>query len=328
VSETYDVIVVGLGAMGSATAYHLARRGCRILGLDQYPPGHTFGSSHGESRIIRELYYEHPLYVPMVKRAYELWTELEAESGVALLFTNGGLMLGVPSGRIVTGSRESAILHGIPYEDLDADEIHRRFHAFRPPERFVGIWDARAGYLRADRVIHAHLELAQRHGAELVFGETVVSWDADGQGVTVATPTRRYRGGRLVLAAGPWMARIVADLALPLMAERQAVAWFDPPASIDDFAPDRFPIYICEDELGRAVYGFPRLETGVKAAIYHEGEMVSDPADAGRAVDLQEVRALQEALAPVIPALARAHRHARHAVHHRFPSGAPSGTPV
>jgi sarcosine oxidase len=303
--DSYDAIVIGLGAMGSATAFHLAKRGLRTLGLDRYPPGHTHGSSHGESRIIRELYYEHPLFVPLVRRAYELWTELEAESRASLLALTGGLMVGVPTGRIVAGSRETAILHGIPFEYLDADEIRRRFPAFRPPDSFAAVWDARAGYLRADEVIRAHLALAARHGARLEFGEPVVLWEVDDGGVSVATPTRRYRADRLVLTLGPWTAHASPGLSLPLVPERQVVTWFDPVASAGDvFAPGRLPVFICEHALGQSIYGFPRLATGVKAAVYHAGETVPDPDDVRRTIDVGEIATLRSGLARFLPALA------------------------
>ena len=248
----------------------------------------------------------------MLQRAYDLWSELEQESGASLMRLTGGLMMGVPAGRVVSGSRETAIEQRLPYEYLDADEIRRRFPGLCPPDSYDAVVDARAGYLRADDVLRTHLALAQRHGATLLFGEPVVSWEATGTGtgtgtgVSVSTPTRRYHAGRLVLAVGAWTARVVPDLALPLRPERQVVAWFDPPATGDDFAPDRFPIFICEHELGRSVYGFPRLSTGVKAAVYHEGELFTDPAEVRRTIDPEEITRLRTALARFAPALAQA----------------------
>jgi sarcosine oxidase len=306
-SDTYDVIVVGLGGMGSATVYHLARRGVRVLGLERFLPGHTNGSSHGDSRIIRELYYEHPLYVPLVRRAYELWADLAYESGTALLHLTGGLMMGPRGARIVAGSREAAVEHGLPFDELTAEDIRARFPALRPPDDYTGLWDVRAGYLEPETATLAHLRLAERHGAVLRLGEAVVRWARDGDGVTVTTAAERYRAERLVLTAGAWTSRLVPDLALPLVIERQVLVWLDPPsAAPDPFAADHFPIFLCEYEPHRAVYGFPRLAGGVKASVYHEGEVVADPDGVRRSIDPAEIDRLRSALAPLIPSLARA----------------------
>jgi sarcosine oxidase len=305
-SDSYDAIVLGLGAMGSSTAYELARRGLRVLGLDQYPPGHTHGSSHGDSRIIRELYYEGSLYVPLLQRAYARWAELERASGANVLRITGGVMLGLPTGHVVNGSRQTAKQLGLAYEDLSADEIRKRFPALDPPDCFEGVWDARAGYLRPEAAIAAYLALATQHGARFEIGELVVTWAADGDGVTVTTATRRYRADRLVLAVGSWITRQVPELKLPIVPERQVLVWFDPVTTPDAFAVDVCPVFICEHQVGRAVYGFPRLTTGVKASIFHDGEPITDPDAYRRAVDPAEIRQLQDYLATFMPALADA----------------------
>src|SRR5215211_3821699 len=157
--------------MGGATAYHLARRGQRVLGLDQFEAGHARGSSHGESRIIREIYFEHPLYVPIVRRAYELWHELERDSGERLLTITGGLMIGPRDGTLVSGVLRSAIAHDIPHEVLSAADVRARFPGFDLSDADVAIIDARAGYLDADGCVRAHHALAARHGADLRFEE-------------------------------------------------------------------------------------------------------------------------------------------------------------
>jgi sarcosine oxidase len=312
---TADVIVIGLGAMGSAVAYHLARRGARVLGVDRFPPGHSNGSSHGDSRIIRELYYEHPCYVPLVRRAYDLWADLADESETSLLHVTGGLMIGPPDSALLTGSRRSAIEHGVPFDTLPAGEIRQRFPAMDPPDAFIGLWDTRAGYLEPETAVRAHLRLAERYGATLRFGECVTDWEADGGGVAVTTTEGRYHAGRLVLAAGGWTAQLVPELALPLVVERQVLLWLDPevPAgSVDPFAAERFPIYICEYAPGRAVYGFPRLASGVKAGVHHEGERSADPDGVRRTIDDADVARVQHALRTgVSPLLARAPVRAR-----------------
>ncbi len=225
--HTVDVVVAGLGAAGSAAAYHLARRGVRVIGVDRFAPPHAMGSSHGRSRIIREAYFEHPLYVPLVRRAYAGWEELESSSGRRIYLRTGGLMLGPEDGTVVAGARRSALEHGLPFEELTSEEIRRRFPAWRLPDDVVGIFEPRAGMLDPEAAIEAHLELARRHGADLRFGEAIVSWRADGDGVEVATSRGTYRAARLVLAVGAWTPRVLAPLGLPLVVERNVVAWFD-----------------------------------------------------------------------------------------------------
>ena len=182
-----DVIVVGLGAMGSMAAWQLAARGRRVLGFDRFAPPHTMGSTHGRSRIIREAYFEHPGYVPLLQRAYEGWARLESESGRRLLRRTGGLMAGPESGVLFAGARRSAVEHRLPHEVLDADAIRRRFPGFAPPDDTVGLLEPRAGMLWPEGCVEAALDLARRHGAELRTDEPVTSWRADGDGVTVTS---------------------------------------------------------------------------------------------------------------------------------------------
>ena len=230
---TFDVVVAGLGAMGSAAAFQLARRGARVLGLDRFAPPHALGSSHGRSRIIREAYFEDPLYVPLVQRAYERWAELERLSGRTLLVRTGGLMLGPPDGMVFRGALHSAEVHGLPHEVLTAGEVHRRVPGFRPTVDMMGVWEPRAGFLVPEAAIAAHLALAAQHGAELHDDEPVTSWRAadgaaDGdEGVEVTTPRGTYRARRLVLAAGAWLPSLL-DVAVPLAVERVVMHWFRP----------------------------------------------------------------------------------------------------
>lgn len=184
-----DVIVVGLGGMGSAAAYHLARRGQRVLGLDRFTPPHTEGSSHGASRIIRLAYFEDPAYVPLLFRAYDLWKELERDSGQKLLHVTGGLMLGPPESEAVRGSLRSAQEHNLPHELLDADAIRRRFPPFAVGDDVVALYEDISGVLVPEACVAAHLDLAQRHGADLHYGEPVLSWTAADAGTGVAVQT-------------------------------------------------------------------------------------------------------------------------------------------
>jgi len=296
----YDAIVAGLGAMGSAAAFHLARAGCRVVGFDRFTPPHALGSSHGKSRIIREAYFEDPLYVPLVQRAYECWAELEALSGRRLLTRTGGLMIGPRDGAVVRGARTSAVAHGLSCEELDARELARRVPGFRPGDDDVAIWEPRAGVLAPEAAIQSHLEQALRHGAELRFDEPVLGWSAAPGGVRVTSARGATDARTLVIAAGAWVRELVPALARSLVVERNVVCWFDPSRPTPRFAPEHFPVFIHEYERGKAWYGFPDLGDGVKLALHHQGEPV-DPATVRRTVapaEVARVRALARRYVP------------------------------
>lgn len=292
--------------MGRATLFHLAQRGRRVLGLEQYSAGHKLGSSHGDSRIIREMYFEHPLYVPLVQRAYELWRELERRSGRALMTITGGLMIGPPKGSVVTGTLKSAAEHGLSHEVLNARQTSERFPSFRFDEEIVAVLDPRAGYLDADACNAAHLDLALAAGAEARFEEPVKEWNAKGSGVEVRTHAGTHHADQLVIAAGGWASKVLPDLELPLRIERQVVFWLNPPAGAESYDRPRFPIYAYEYKPASICYGFPRLARGVKASVMHDGETTDDPAKVRRTIDDADIRSLRAALSPVIPALATA----------------------
>jgi sarcosine oxidase len=296
-TPTYDIIVAGLGAMGGAAAYQLARRGRRVLGLDRFAPPHALGSSHGQTRIIREAYFEHPLYVPLVQRAYAAWEALERESGRSLMLRTGGLMIGRPDGVVVSGARRSAEQHRLRYEMLTAAEIRRRFPALRPDDDMVAVWEPRAGILFAERCVEAHLAMARRHGAELRYDEPVARWEADGAGVRVVTANGAYQAASLVLATGSWTPSLVPEL--PLTVERQTLFWFTP-RDATPFAPERCPIHLWEHEPGRYIYGFPDLGEGVKVARHHEG-VETDPDAVDRVVRDDEVAAMRAMVARHLP---------------------------
>jgi sarcosine oxidase len=299
-SRAFDAIVVGLGAMGSATLAELAARGRRVLGLDRFAPPHDLGSSHGKSRIIREAYFEDPRYVPLVQRAYERWADLERESGRTLVLRTGGLMIGPPRGTLVSGALLSAGTHALPHERLSAAETRAAYPALRMPDDAIAVREPRAGVLFPEACIAAQLERAKRHGAEVRCDEPALAWATDGEGVEVRTARGRYRAASLVLSAGAWLARLVPELALPLTVTRQVLFWYEPAANPGRFAPERFPIFIWEDEPGRYLYGFPDLGDGVKIARHLEGE-ATDPDHVRREVSAGETAALRLALARCSP---------------------------
>jgi sarcosine oxidase len=305
-SRPYNAIVIGLGAMGSATLFHLAKRGSRVAGFEQFQPAHAFGSSHGDSRIIRETYFEHPLYVPLVQRAHDLWRELEEASGERLMTINGGLMIGPRDGAVIEGTLRSAREHSLPYAILSAGEVHERFPAFRLDESLTAVFDPRAGYLDPEAATAAHIEGARRAGADVRFEEPVLEWKADGEGVRVKTAKGAYRADHLVIAAGPWCSGLLADLELPLTIERQVVFWLDPERDLAQYDPSRFPIYAYEFEPGTICYGFPRLARGAKAAVMHSGELASAPEKVDRMLKSRDENALRAAIRPVLPDLSAA----------------------
>ncbi len=267
-----DVVVVGLGGAGSAAVYHLARRGVKVLGLERFGPLHERGSSHGHTRITRQAYFEHPDYVPLLLRAYELWEELERQAGRPLLQICGGLMVGPPEGALVSGTLRSARQYHLPHELLTASEVRARFPAFRLREEEAAVYEPRAGVLFCEACVQAHQDQARAHGAELRFSTRVVGWESDGRRVKVRTEDGEEEAGALVLAAGPWMPELVR-CPLPLAVERQVVFWFAPRRP-EWFGPDRCPVFVWQTEEGY-FYGIPAVAgRGLKAARHHGGQAV------------------------------------------------------
>lgn len=296
----YDVIIVGLGAMGSAACFHLAKTGQTVLGLDRFIPPHTNGSSHGQTRIIREAYFEHPIYVPLVQRAYALWAELERESGRKLFQQTGGLMIGPPDGIVYSGAKRSAEEHRLPHELLTAAQIRKRFPALQPTDRMAGVWEPRAGILFPEDCVAAHLDLARRAGATLACDEPVVSWTANSTRVSVRTAKNHFEAGQLIISAGAWAGQLLSELPLPIQIERQILFWFSAQAHPEWFQSDRCPIHLWEDESGHLFYGFPDLGHGVKIARHHDGQTV-DPDTVQRQVSASEVESVRQLLARFLP---------------------------
>ena len=295
----FDAIVVGLGAMGSAALHELSRRGLRVLGLEAFERGHRLGSSHGESRVIRLAYFEHPHYVPLLRRAYELWWDLERASGEDLLQLTGGLMIGTADSEVVAGARASAEQHALEFELLDSAEVHRRYPAFHLAETEVALWERQAGYLRPERCIDAFVRLAH---AETHYTEPVRTWHASDGRVTVVTDHGRYEAEHLVFTCGARMANVLGQRVAPVQAERVPLFWLQP---LDDalFAPGRFPIYIWEISRGEAFYGFPHVEwPGVKVARHHSGDFC-DADEVDRTVNAHDEVRLRTAIEQRLPKL-------------------------
>ncbi|HEX6772494.1 MAG TPA: N-methyl-L-tryptophan oxidase [Acidobacteriaceae bacterium] len=298
------IIVVGLGAMGSATALQLATRGHRVLGFDHFVPPHRQGSSHGHSRIIRQSYWEDPRYVPLLMRAYELWKKLEDDSGESLMRIVGGLMIGRPGGDLVTRSARSAELFSLPHELLSAAQIRRLYPAFQMEDDWIGLWEANAGYLRPEACIEQQLRLTASRGAELHFEEPITKWSAHPGGVAVSTARGAYSGDSLVITAGPWSPQILKDLRIPLSITRQVVFWFEPKGHVDHFRPEQMPVYIREMAHAQPLlYGFPFTgpdSDGVKVAL-HGSNNFCTPETVDRTIGSQDERTIRESLSQALP---------------------------
>ena len=304
----YDVIVVGLGGMGSATACELAGRGKKVLGLERHARGHDRGSSHGGSRLIRQAYFEDPAYVPLVLRAYELWRRLEAETGRELMTLCGGLMLGRRGSHVLEGSLLSAREHDLPCEILEAQDVRRRFPVLAPDHETVALYESSAGFIDPGAAMDAQLGLASDLGAELLFEEPLVSWEAadSGDRVRVETPEAVYEAERLVLAPGAWAPSLLAGLDLPLEPERRVICWFEPEGGAEPFLPGNFPVFIWEPEDGNTFTCFPLVEgeRGVKSVFFRAGGVPCDPDTLDRTVRDDEIEFVRGYLEAYVPALA------------------------
>ena len=263
-----DAIVVGVGGMGSATVYHLARRGAKVLGLEQFDIPHEMGSSHGVSRIIRLAYAEHPNYVPLLRRAYELWRELESQTGERLLIITGGLDAGAPDSATVKGSLKSCAIHHLAHEVLDAASLAQRFPGYRLPSDLVAVYQPDAGFLLPERCIVAHVGAARKLGAEVHAGERVLRWHADGGQVSVETKRATYHARKMVITAGPWAQTLIPELKDLAVPERQVLIWTQP-LRPEYFRLGAFPVFNMDVPEGR-FYGFPVYGVpGFKVGKYH-----------------------------------------------------------
>ncbi|QIS03692.1 N-methyl-L-tryptophan oxidase [Nocardia brasiliensis] len=299
----YDVIVIGVGGMGSAAAYHLAARGQRVLGLEKFGPAHDRGSSHGGSRIIRQSYFEDPAYVPLLLRSYELWAKLAADADREVFRLTGGLYLGPPESLTVAGSLRASREWSLPHEVWDAAQIRRRFPNFTPAAGDIAVYEANGGFARPEATVRAHIDLALRAGATLSFGEEVLDWAETASGVTVTTARATYHAEQLVVCPGAWAPRLLADFGIPITIERQVLYWFEPSGGTAAFEGE--PIYIAEDASGTQIYGFPAIDGpagGVKTAFFRKG-IVCTPDTIDRTVHPHEIDEMRTGVSGLLPAL-------------------------
>jgi len=275
-----EIAVVGLGAMGSAALFHLARRGHRVVGIEQFQPGQDRGSSHGESRAIRLGYFEHPSYVPLARAAYQGWYELERLTGQSVLTRTGVLEIGKPGSIIVDGSLAASRQHGLEHELLGASEIMVRYPQFNLPRDYAAIWQPDGGFVRPELANSLHLQLAQEAGAKVISGCRIDGIEPAARGVSLRTVQGTMLAQRVVIAAGAWIGALVPRLAAHLTLTRQVQCWFAP-GRMDDFAVGRLPVFIIDGD-DDACYGFPVVsERGFKCASHHDSGTLAS-ADAAR----------------------------------------------
>jgi len=286
----YDVIVLGGGTMGSAAAWTLAKRGARALMLERFAHVHSFGSHGGRTRVIRHAYAESPAYVPLVRRADDLWLELEQLAGEKILHRTGGLELAAPGFGHARAARESALLHGLPHEWLTPEEANRRWDAIAVPEGWDVLFSPQAGFLLTEPALRSLARLAVGLGADLHEQEPAREWGVNGNGVWVRTDRDIYRADRLVVTAGAWASSLLADLGLPLTVLRKVLWWL----AVDDPAPlalGRFPVFVVDSADGE-IYGFPIYDhPGFKIA-EHSGGNPTSPETVDRTVRDDEKRSV------------------------------------
>ena len=298
-SKSFDTIVLGVGGVGSAVLSHLARRGRSVLGLDRFPPGHDRGSSHGQTRLIRQAYFEHADYVPLLKRAYTQWDELSQQCGKKLFHRVGVLQVGPREGRILPGVLASAQQHGLAVEELTPDQLVQRFPEFQVPGSLGAVFEQNAGYLCVEDCVLAQVDQAVKYGATLQTGETVLGWRDDAGGVRVQTDRDTYLANSLVIAAGAWARDLLSDLNIGLEVARKPVYWFAAPDSYDE--SQGTPGFIFETPAGN-FYGFPRRgASGLKTAEHSGGDSVGDPLLVDRNEHPADTQLIKEFLRDYLP---------------------------
>lgn len=292
--KSFDVIVLGVGSMGSATCYHLAKQGYQVLGLEQFEIPHDQGSHAGQSRIIRKAYFEHPDYVPLLQRAYKNWKLLESEANAQVYFSTGLLYAGKPEGILIKGVKESSKKFSVPVETLSSMECQSRYPQFAIPDGYEILFEPDAGFITPERAILLFVDHAIKHGAIIHTKESVIEWKKSGTGISVITHKNVYTCAKLIITAGPWAGRFIPQLSSKLSVSRQVLAWVNPNQSVS-FALGKFPCWLIDDESKPGMYyGFPVLPVGqwggpigLKIAHHYPGEgtdpdkvnRVSSPAD-------------------------------------------------
>lgn len=316
----YDCIVIGTGGIGSAAVYHLAARGARVLGIDRYPIAHDKGSSHGDTRVIRLVYFEHPDYVPLLKRAFTLWEELDDQTDIPLFHKTGILQAGPPEGEVVRGLLAAAGAHSLPMEQLSADDVSARFPGFRVDAGDAAIYDPNGGVLRVEDCIRTHISLAEKLGATLATGEAVQDWMVQDDNAVVVTDRGRYTANKLVMAPGAWAPELLPSLAPYLHLRRKSLFWFE--TRSDDYGIDTgSPVFLFEKRK-HTFYGFPVMDNkGIKVSDHAGGQPLASPADLDRDLDPDELAAASRMLRENLPLAGERLKHHTTCMYTMTPDG-------
>lgn len=298
----YDVIVVGLGGMGSSISYHLLQKGLKVLGIDKYEPPHVFGSSHGHTRIFRQAYLEGVEYVPLAQRSYKLWRELEKKSGEELLSEIGAVMIGPYDCQIVQGTIVSAEKFNLPYEVLDEKEMKKRFPQFNLTSNEVAVFEKAAGTLFPEKCVKAYLDLAIQNGLEIRTNEPVIKWSSEEEKVTVYTEKGTYQAKKLILSSGPWSPQLFG-YSIPLAVERKVPTWFQASSESEMFEPDHFPAFVWHINDNLNIYGMPGFHgEGTKVA-FHQGGIIGTADELPRQASVNEAKEIRNVVLNHFPDL-------------------------
>jgi sarcosine oxidase len=306
----FDVIVIGVGSMGAPACYYLTKRGCKVLGLEQFDITHEFGSHAGQSRMIRKAYFEHPDYIPLLEKAYQNWKALEAETGQQVYYKTGLLYAGQPHHEIIKGVKKSASLYNIELEKVS--DAEKRCTAFHFPADFEILFEPDAGFITPEKAIRMYAEQAQKMGAIIHTHEKVLKWEKDGQGISVVTGCETYRCSKLVITAGAWSGKLISVVADKIKVTKQLLAWIKP-RNENNFALNRFPCWmIADDSHPGCYYGFPLLPEekfgpphGLKMA-YHFPSSVVDPDTVTQEINERDKKNIQYCLQSYIPDIYKA----------------------
>ena len=299
-NNTSDVIIIGLGAMGSATSMFLSHNGIKVIGFDSYSPPHEFGSSLGHTRVIREAYHEGTTYVPIVQRAYEIWLEMNENSKVPIIETYGGLLIGRKTGDI-ENALKSANKYDIPIKKMTNDEISQKFSVLNPPKEYIGLLESRGGAVFVENSINHMLNTALNNGSIHKYNERVVRWSKKSNYYLVETNLGNYKAEKLVFSSGAWITKLLPTLKLPIKIERQVLFWFSPRKNPDKFKSINLPNSGWDLDNGLSFYTMPNLENrGFKVAMHHNGEFV-DPDTLIRESNDSDLKMVRDFLEEYIP---------------------------
>lgn len=295
---THNTIVIGVGGMGSAALYHLAKRGIDVLGIEQFSVPHDMGSSHGLTRIIRLAYYEDPSYVPLLHRSYKLWETLEHESNEKLFYQTGSIDMGPEDSEVFAGSLQSCLEHNLAHDVLSSAELTQRFPGYRLPSHIKAIFQPQGGLLVPEKCIEEHVNIAKKNGATLHTNECVQGWDIMGDGrIQVSTDKATYQAEKLIISGGAWASKLLPQLQQKAVPERQVLIWLETQKP-DWFTPEKFPVWNAQVEEGR-YYGFPEFNPngdtpGMKFGRWHHRDEICDPDTVDRNVYPEDEAVLRQ----------------------------------